>query len=178
MAPDRSPAAVVDFQSMTDSKLLADCDVQTYRASGPGGQNRNKVETAVRIRHRASGIAVTATESRSQAENRARALRRLRQALVLGVRSEVEEGDGVPPAIAAIVDKNGRLAVGRRDARYLPAAGALLDVFLTKKGSVRDTAARVGVSTGNLSRFLVADDDLMPAANRIRAQFGLKPLIR
>jgi len=177
MAPDPSPVAVFDFQAMSDSQLLAGCDVHTYRASGPGGQNRNKVETAVRIRHRPSGITVTATESRSQAENRARALRRLRQALVLGVRSEID-GDGIPPAIAAIVDKNGRLAVGRRDARYLPAAGALLDLLQAEKGSVRDTAARVGVSSGNLSRFLTSDDDLMPAVNRIRAQFALKPLVR
>ncbi|MCJ7663131.1 MAG: peptide chain release factor-like protein [Desulfobacterales bacterium] len=51
--------------------------VETYKASGPGGQHRNKRETAVRIRHLPSGITALATEHRSQARNKALALRRL-----------------------------------------------------------------------------------------------------
>ena len=44
--------------------------VETYRSSGPGGQRKNKVETAVRLKHLPSGLTVIATEHRSQAENR------------------------------------------------------------------------------------------------------------
>ena len=51
--------------------------VETFKASGPGGQHKNKRETAVRIRHLASGITALATEHRSQARNKALALRRL-----------------------------------------------------------------------------------------------------
>jgi protein subunit release factor A len=51
--------------------------VETFKASGPGGQHRNKRETAVRIRHLPSGITALATEHRSQARNKALALRRL-----------------------------------------------------------------------------------------------------
>jgi protein subunit release factor A len=51
--------------------------VDTFKASGPGGQHRNKRETAVRVRHLPSGITVLATEHRSQARNKALALRRL-----------------------------------------------------------------------------------------------------
>jgi protein subunit release factor A len=51
--------------------------VDTFKASGPGGQHRNKRETAVRVYHVPSGITVLATEHRSQARNKALALRRL-----------------------------------------------------------------------------------------------------
>ncbi len=58
-------------------KLLAECVVTTFRASGPGGQHRNKRESAVRLRHRPTGIVVVASERRSQHQNRAVALERL-----------------------------------------------------------------------------------------------------
>jgi len=51
--------------------------VDTFKSSGPGGQHKNKRETAVRVRHLPSGITVLATEHRSQARNKALALRRL-----------------------------------------------------------------------------------------------------
>ena len=56
--------------------------IETYRSSGPGGQRKNKVETAVRLTHLPSGITVVATEHRSQAENRKLALERLRERLI------------------------------------------------------------------------------------------------
>ena len=55
--------------------------VETYRAPGPGGQHKNKTETAVRLTHLPSGVVVTATESRSQAQNRETAFERLREKL-------------------------------------------------------------------------------------------------
>ncbi len=58
-----------------------DLVVTVYRASGPGGQHRNKTESAVRIKHLPTGIIVTAAESRSQHENREKALVRLRERL-------------------------------------------------------------------------------------------------
>ena len=51
------------------------------RSSGPGGQHVNKVSTAVTLKHRPSGIAVTVQDSRSQARNRQLALERLLDAL-------------------------------------------------------------------------------------------------
>jgi len=62
----------------TDPRILADeIEVHTYRASGPGGQKRNKTESAVRIRHVPSGVTAVATESRSQTRNREVAMERL-----------------------------------------------------------------------------------------------------
>lgn len=63
------------------AKLLKECDVETYRASGPGGQHRNKTESAVRLTHRATGITRVGTEHRSQLRNRELALERVWKAL-------------------------------------------------------------------------------------------------
>lgn len=62
----------------TDREALGrDCDIDFFIASGPGGQNRNKVETGVRLIHRSTGIIVTATERRSQYANREAAFERM-----------------------------------------------------------------------------------------------------
>jgi protein subunit release factor B len=61
--------------------LLSDCDVTTFRASGPGGQHRNRRESGVRLVHRPTGIVVVATERRSQHQNKAVALARLARRL-------------------------------------------------------------------------------------------------
>lgn len=64
-----------------DDALLAECDVETFRAGGPGGQHQNKAESAVRLTHLPTGLSVTARDSRSQHRNRKIALARLREAL-------------------------------------------------------------------------------------------------
>jgi len=63
-------AIVIDLKSIT---------IQTFRASGPGGQHRNKVETAVRIIHNPTGIQVSASDSKSQLQNKKEALKKLEQ---------------------------------------------------------------------------------------------------
>lgn len=62
-------------------RLLAECDVDVYRSSGPGGQHRNKTESSVRVRHRPTGLQRVATEHRSQIRNRELALERMWKAL-------------------------------------------------------------------------------------------------
>lgn len=62
-------------------KLLAECDVEAYRSSGPGGQKKNKTESSVRVRHLPTGVVRIATESRSQTRNREAALQRVWDAL-------------------------------------------------------------------------------------------------
>lgn len=67
---------------LEDEALLRECEESFFVGSGPGGQHRNKTASAVRLLHAATGLGVTATERRSQAQNRAVALRRLRAALL------------------------------------------------------------------------------------------------
>ena len=71
------------YLSLSDAELLRQCDVDTYRASGPGGQHRNKTESAVRLRHKPTGCVSQSCEQRSQHMNRETALGRLRQAISL-----------------------------------------------------------------------------------------------
>ena len=66
----------------SDDALEAECDVAFFIAGGPGGQHRNKTASAVRLVHRPTGAVAAATERRSQAQNRAEALDRLRARLV------------------------------------------------------------------------------------------------
>ena len=65
----------------SDEDLLDRCEVTYFVSSGPGGQHKNRTRTAVRLRHRATGIVVIGRRERSQAQNRADALERLRERL-------------------------------------------------------------------------------------------------
>lgn len=67
--------------ALSDERLLADCEETFFVGGGPGGQHRNKTESGVRLHHRPTGVVVTATERRSQPQNRGAALERLRTRL-------------------------------------------------------------------------------------------------
>ncbi len=66
----------------SDEALLAECDVQVFRATGPGGQSVNTTDSAVRLVHGPSGFRVVARRERSQLRNKHDAVRRLREKLV------------------------------------------------------------------------------------------------
>jgi ribosome-associated protein len=63
----------------SDEDLLRECEVETFRSSGPGGQHVNKTESAVRLRHLPSGVVVTSRQERSQHRNKALCLQQLRR---------------------------------------------------------------------------------------------------
>lgn len=75
---------------LSEEDLLEQCLFGKGRSSGPGGQHRNKVETAVMLTHEPTGVHAKAGERRSQSENKRVALKRLRLALA------TEHREGVP----------------------------------------------------------------------------------
>lgn len=69
------------FHTLPDEVLLSQCDIQVHRAGGPGGQHRNKVETAIRLVHLATGVTAEGKDQRSKLQNLGKAIKRLREKL-------------------------------------------------------------------------------------------------
>jgi hypothetical protein len=165
------------FLLADDDRLLADCEVHCYRASGPGGQKRNKTSSAVRLRHRPTGLAALAAESRSQHRNRAGAVRRLRMAIALRVRAVGDLASWQPPGeLAAVGGAAEWLLLPGKDGRYPLVVASVLDVLAAGRGRVSVAAARLGVSTAGLVAFLRHDGKVWAEANRIRREAGHRPL--
>ena len=74
--------------TLPDAELSQRCDLDFFKATGPGGQKRNKSSSAVRLTLRGSDLSVTDCTERSQHQNRARALRKLRMLLAFRFRRE------------------------------------------------------------------------------------------
>lgn len=178
MSDDAPRPDWTQFLRLADQALLAECEVDRFRASGPGGQKRNKTDSAVRLRHRPTGLSAEAVESRSQHENRARALRRLRLEIALVARAPVEE-DAEPAdelAEALRVGKGRSISMGRRDARYPATVAGLFDRLEACGWEIGTAAAGIGVSTSVLGRFLEAEPAVWRAVQQRRQTAGLSPL--
>ena len=168
------------WSRLTEDQLLAQCEVDTYRASGPGGQKRNKTSSAVRLRHTPTGLIVIAEESRSQYENKAKALKRLWHALFLELRDTLPaelaaEAVTQLPDFVTARDRD-RLHMSAKDPRFWPAVGVVLDVLVAVEARVADAASLLGISTGNLVDFLQTDPKVWQEANRLRTVYGHKAL--
>ena len=170
-----SPGAAA-LRFATDEQVLRDCRWDAFRASGPGGQKRNKTSSAIRLVHEPTGVAAIANESRSQADNRKSALRRLRHRMTLLLREPIESQGFEPPDWFISLCPNGRLAVSRRAEMYLPALGLMLDALAASGWSVSEAAKVLRLSTGNLVGFLQVDEKLLAHVNEMRGAAGLKTL--
>jgi len=158
-----------DYLGLDDDALLAQCDVDHFRASGPGGQKRNKTDSAVRLRHRPTGLAGEAVEERSQHLNRARALRRLRIEIAYRLRAPLGTEAIQPPAKPFALP-------GVRDARFSAAVAALFDTLEAHGWRLADAAPALGLTTAALGRLLTGDDAVFRAVSERRQALGLPAL--
>jgi hypothetical protein len=174
-----------EYLELTDDQLLKQCEVHVYRSSGPGGQHRNKVSSAVRLKHPPTGVTAHGDESRSQHENKRAALRRVRMEIACRIRNQIDRGSPeLPAAVSECIfrprgkgpDASLRLEVGRKDRRFWTIAGFLLDILEAFEGRLADAAAHIAITTGNLSALLKSDRRLLSATQEIRKRFHLRPL--
>jgi hypothetical protein len=163
-----------------DPDLLAgECEFRATRRSGPGGQNRNKVETAVILTHRPTAIRAEASERRTQGENRRMALMRLRIELALAIRRPIEGTDGepfVPGALWRSRCRGGRIAVNPEHEDFPALLAEALDVLEARDDDPRAASEVLGCSATQLVKLLKEEPRALARVNERRRQAGRHPL--
>ena len=96
------------FITVEDKVFERSCRLEFYMASGPGGQKRNRTCSAVRATHKKTTISAVAEGSRSQGDNKEKALKRLKKKIALHVRKNfLATGFKIHPEAAVLFLKEG-----------------------------------------------------------------------
>ena len=161
--------------ALTEEQLLSDCEIKRTRGSGPGGQHRNKVETAIVVTHIPSGITGQASERRSQLANRNMAIERLRVNLAINLR-----GDTCPTRQSSDLWKSriraGKISVSQTHSDFATLLAEAIDFIASEQFDVAAAAQRLSVSTSQLIKFLKSEPNAFQSVNNQREQKDLHRL--
>ncbi len=166
----RHPAA------LDPAALRKQCRVTFGRASGPGGQHRNKVETAASVTHIPTGITAQASERRSQSQNQHTAERRLRLKLALKVRTRPNPRRYTPTPLWRQRRQGEKLPVNPRNRDYPALLAEALDVVQACRFDVGAAAGALGVTMSQLARLIRHERPAFAWVNEGRAARGLPAL--
>ena len=156
-------------------KLLSECEIRFLRRSGPGGQHRNKVETAVQVIHRPSQLQAEANERRSQAENRSVAVFRLRVNLALEIRGKLN-GTYAPSRLWASRCRGGQIEVSESHNDFPALLAEVLDVLRASEADPVAGARHLGTSPSQIVKFLKKEPRALALLNAWRQDRGLHRL--
>tara|TARA_R110002072_G_scaffold303140_1_gene495555 strand:- start:26361 stop:26885 length:525 start_codon:yes stop_codon:yes gene_type:complete len=154
--------------------LHARCQETRTRRSGPGGQHRNKVETAVVLLEPQTGISAEASERRSQSDNRRMAIFRLRLNLALGFRLNPLPADA-PSEVWNTRCRNGRISINPSHDDFPSLLAEALDRIVTCDWDVSAAAGQLHATTSQIIRLLKHEPRAMTLVNRERQSRDLRP---
>ena len=174
LATWRASLVAMHPAALPDTALLGDCHETRTRRGGPGGQHRNKVETAVVLLHNPTGITAEASERRSQADNRRVALKRLRLALAL--RHRLPSDPAGPSQLWRARTTGGRISVALDHDDFPALVAEAFDRLAAAGWPLPPAAATLGVSPSQLARLCRRAPAAWMALGRQRTAAGLPPL--
>ena len=169
--------------ALPEDELWAQVRISRHKAGGPGGQRRNKVETAVRLEHRPTGLVAEANERRAAEDNRRMALRRLRRLLALRHREPL--GEQARAALAAGAWRPSELWVARTGGPRLSVSAShadvpallaeALDLLAACDDDLGVAAGHLGVAPSRLVKVLRLEPAALSELNRRLVDAGRRP---